>query len=90
MKNLEEVDCNESLWNSVTFDLRNGWGGLENECRFAFKTKDDTIVEDDIDSEFWVKYPTADQIEVSKVEVEDSEEGMIYFGVSMIIYNSGI
>ena len=95
MKNLEEIDCNEDIWNTVTNDLKNGWSSLENECRFAFKTKDKTIIEEAIDSAFWDKYPEADQIEVTKVNIlkkdyPEKEKGMFYFGVSMIIYNSGI
>lgn len=95
MKNLEEIDCNDSIWNAVTGDLKNGWGGLENECRFAFKTKVKTITEEDIDSVFHDKYPSADQIEVSEVVLKkkdypEKETGMRYFGVSIIIYESGI
>lgn len=90
MKNLTEIDCNESLWNEITDDLRNGWGGLENECRFAFQTKDKTITEDDIECEIYEKYPSADQVEVSRVKPDNKEKGMRYFGVSMIIYESGI
>lgn len=37
--NLEEIDCNESLWYEVTENLGDGWGVLENEQRFSFKTK---------------------------------------------------
>lgn len=94
MKNLEEIDCNEDIWNGITSDLKNGWN-LENECRFAFKTTDKTITEDDIDSVFWEKYPTADQIEVTKISLSkedypEKEKGIRYFGVSIIIYNSGL
>lgn len=95
MKDLEEIDCNEMIWDGVISDLKNRWGNFENECRFAFKTKDKTITEDDIDSAFWNKYPSADQIDVSlvklkKKEYPDKEKLTNYFGVSMIIYESGI
>lgn len=95
MKNLEEIDCNEDIWSDITYELKNGWGNLENECRFAFKTKNKEVTEEDIDSTFWDKYPEADQIEVSKINLKkkdypEIEKGMFYFGVSMIIYNSGI
>ena len=95
MKNLEEIDCNEDIWEGITLDLKNGWSNLENECRFAFKTKDKNITEEDIDSAFWDKYPSADQIEVTKVSLSkkdypDKERNTNYFGVSMIIYDSGI
>ena len=92
MKNLEEIDCNEELWSSITCNLRNGWGNLENECRFAFQTTDKTITEDDINSAFYDKYPSADQIEVTKVKPskEYREKGVNYFEVSMIIYTADI
>jgi hypothetical protein len=95
MKNLEEIDCNEEIWNGITSNLQNGWGNLENECRFAFKTLDKEITEDEIDLAFYMCYPDIDQIQVVEVELdkedyEDVEEDMRYFGVSMIIYNSGI
>lgn len=95
MKNIEEIDCNENIWHGVTDDLQDGWRNLENECRFAFKTTDKTITEEDIDSAFWDKYPEADQIEVSKISLSkkdypDVEKGTNYFGISIIIYNSGI
>jgi len=95
MKNLEEIDRNESLWGGITSNLRNGWGSFENECRFAFVTKDKSITEDDIDSAFWAKYPSIDQLDVVKVKLnkEDYTEynsRYNYFGVSMIIYNSDI
>lgn len=95
MKDLEEIDCNESIWSGVTCDLENGWNSLENECRFAFKTKNKEITEEDIDSVFWDKYLSADHIEVSKVKIKrkdfsDKEKLTNYFGVSMIIYESGI
>lgn len=88
--NLEEIDCNDELWNSITCDLRNGWTSLENELRFAFQTEDKKITEDDINALFWDKYEYADQINVDEVEIDDGEHGMRYFGVSMILYNSGI
>lgn len=95
MEKLEEIDCNEFIWNGITTNLKNGWGSFENECRFAFKTTDKTITEEDIDSAFWDKYPEADQIEVSKVSLNkkdypEKEKLTNYFGVSMIIYKSGI
>ena len=92
MKNLEEIDCNEDLWENITCQLRSNWGALENEQRFAFQTKDKSITEDDIESAFCDQYPFADQIDVDRVKVdkEYKEKGMRYFGVSMIIYNSGI
>lgn len=101
MKNVEEIDCNEILWESVTSQSNNGWGALENECRFAFKTKDSSIVEEDIDATLWEKFPSADRIEVLKVEVnwddmEDYEEvdeedkEYAYFSASVVIYNSDI
>jgi hypothetical protein len=31
MKNLEEIDCNESIWNSVVAESNNGWGQLETQ-----------------------------------------------------------
>lgn len=94
MKNLEEIDCNEDLWREITGDLQHSWPSLENETRFAFKTKSTRISEDDIDSAFWEKYPSADNIEVSQIRLKDDasnkEKRMRYFGVSMIIYTSGI
>ena len=98
MKNLEEIDCNEEIWNYICddADIQSGWGGLENECRFAFKTKDKTITEEDIANAVWEKYSNADQIYVYKIkksrlkEVYEFEKEYRYFAVSMIIYNSGI
>ncbi len=89
MKGLEEIDCNEDLWSQCTSDLKNGWN-IENESRFAFQTKNTRISEDDINSEFWDKYSTADQIDVDRVYPDDKESYTMYFGVSMIIYTSGI
>jgi hypothetical protein len=90
MKNLEEIDCNEDLWDEIVDQLHNGWSSVENDVRFAFQTKDKNITEDDIQSAFIDRYPFADQLEVSKVKVENPKKGMRYFGVSMIIYESGI
>lgn len=90
MKNLEEIDCNEDVWNEIVYQLHNGWRSLENDIRFAFKTKNKKITTDDIDSAFWDKYSTIDQIEVEEVNIEEPEKGMRYFGVSLIIYESGI
>ncbi len=90
MKNLTEIDCNETLWDEITSDLRNGWSGLENELRFVFQTKSKHISEDDIDSVFWDKYPQSDQIEVNQVYPESNEPQMRYFGASIIIYKSEI
>ena len=90
MKNLEEIDCNEDLWNEITDKMRNGWASLENDIRFAFKTKNKKITEDDINEAFYDKYPTIDQIEVEEVDIDEPEKGMRYFGVSLIIYESGI
>ncbi len=90
MKGLFEIDCNESLWRECTEGLQNGWGGLENEMRFAFYTKDSNITEDDIEQAFYDKFETIDNITVEEVYPEDPEEGTKYFGVSMIIYESGI
>lgn len=98
MKNLEEIDCNEEIWSYICDNevVQSAWGRLENECRFAFKTKDKSITEDDIENAIWGKYPNTDQIRVYKIkkshlkEAEEFEKGYRYFAVSMIIYNSGI
>jgi hypothetical protein len=90
MKGLIELDCNESIWGECTYNLRNGWGNLENEQRFAFKTKNTRISEDDIESAFHEKFDTIDQIEVHRVYPEEAESRTCYFGVSMIVYESGI
>lgn len=88
--NLEEIDPNSDLWDSIVWDLQNGFSNLENEVRFAFQTEDKKITEDDINALFWDKYEYADQINVEEVEIDDGEQEMRYFGVSMILYKSGI
>ena len=90
MKGLFEIDCNEDIWFKCTSNLHNGWIALENEIRFAFYTKDSNITEDDIEQAFYDKFETIDQLTVEEVYPEDPEEGTRYFGVSMIIYESGI
>lgn len=98
MKNLEEIDCNEILWEVVVAQSNNGWGNLENECRFAFRTRDEDILSDDIDEVFHRKYPSADQIEISEVVIdfsdlddyEEDDKYYRYFVASVVIYESGI
>lgn len=89
MKGLEEIDCNEELWDECVTDIKNGWS-LENEIRFAFKTKNTRISEDDIEYAFHEKFPTLDQIDVSRVYPDEGESHTMYFGVSVIIYESSI
>jgi len=88
-ENLIEIDCNSDEWSSVTSDLRNGWS-LENEIRFAFKTKDEECDGSIIEDEFYDKFETLDTIVVEEVEFDEAEEGYKYYGVSIIVYKSGI
>lgn len=88
--NLEEINCDESEWDEITSQLNNGWQSLENNIRFAFKTKSKSICENDIETLFWDKYPYIDSIEVEQFKIENPEKSMRYFGVSIIIYESGI
>jgi len=90
IKGLFEIDCNEPLWYECTDNLQNGWGNLENESRFAFQTKNTKISEDDINSALYDVFPDADTIEVSRVYPESKEPRTCYFGVSIIIYQTGI
>lgn len=90
MEGLFEIECNEDIWYQCTSGLQNGWGSLENEMRFAFYTKDENISEDDIECAFYEKFENIDSLEVQIVEPDDAEEGTIYFGVSMTIWESGI
>lgn len=90
MEGVNEIDCNEELWDDVTFNLQNGWGNLENEMRFAYEVTDDSITEDDIEMALWEVFENIDQIDVTEVELDEGEEGVRYFGASIIIYYSGI
>lgn len=89
MKGLEEIDCNEEIWNEITDQMHSGWSSIENDIRFAFQTKSTKISEEDIYDALGDEFG-ADQIEVSQVDVEEGEPGMRYFGASVIIYESGI
>ncbi len=90
MKNLEEIDCNESIWNSAVAESNNGWGQLESQLSFVYQTTDKKISTDDIEYALCEKFDTLDNISVEKVKVDDGEKGMRYFCATVTVYNSGI
>jgi hypothetical protein len=91
MEGINEIDCNEGIWNEITCNLQNGWSNLENECRFAFEVEDPNITTEDVDEKLWDVFEYADQIEVTEAEdVEGGDEDKRYFGASVIIYSTGL
>jgi hypothetical protein len=90
MKSLEEIDCDEDLWNELRNISNNGWGQLESQLTFVYQTKSKRITIDDIDTALWDKFESADNIVVEQVTPEEKEHNMRYFLASVTIYNSGI
>jgi len=90
MKNLEEIDCNESLWEELRNNSNNGWGQTENQLTFIYQTKSKLITEDDIHDALYDKFPTADTITVTQEFPTEKEKNMRYFLAGVTIYNSGI
>ena len=90
LKSLIEVDCENSLWNEGKGNSNNGWGQLESQLTFVYKTKSNKISEDDIHSALWDKYGNADYIDVSSFIPEEKEPRTRYFVATVMIYNSFI
>lgn len=90
MKSLEEIDCNEDLWNEIRNLSNNGWGQLESQLTFVYQTKSKKISTEEIDSALWDKFEAADNINVEQIIPENKEYSMRYFLATVTIYNSGI
>lgn len=90
MKGLEEIDCNENLWDELQSNANNGWGQLESQVIFVYQTKSKRISADDIESALWDKFESADNINVEQTDPGEKKPYMRYFLAVVTIYNSGI